>query len=173
MLFKKLYFFVVVCCTALCSLTVFTGDVATSAASRKHDSARSSQPIKAAEAAPDSAGKSGSSTRKRARPHMSLSQRRERHNSKERERRWAATTNSWRCLCTLCNLWHGEIWTYFLNQDLMFFFLGYSHSHIQYIHSPDTLLTTPVQLFVNANDQTKHQKGVEGWFKWLWTLHGY
>ncbi|XP_040008676.1 uncharacterized protein LOC120803811 isoform X2 [Xiphias gladius] len=62
-------------------------DVVTPAASRKRGSARSSQPIKAAKAAPDSAGESGSSTRKQARSCMSLSQRKERHNSKERERR--------------------------------------------------------------------------------------
>ncbi|XP_044068462.1 transcription factor-like 5 protein isoform X2 [Siniperca chuatsi] len=60
-------------------------DVATpAAASRKHGSTHSSQPGKAT---PDSAGESGSSTRKRRRPHVSLSQRREKHNSKERERR--------------------------------------------------------------------------------------
>lgn len=68
----------------------FIDDVVTPAASRKRGSARSSQPIKAAKAAkaaPDSAGESGSSTRKQARSCMSLSQRKERHNSKERERR--------------------------------------------------------------------------------------
>ncbi|XP_074499900.1 uncharacterized protein LOC141772617 [Sebastes fasciatus] len=62
-------------------------DVATHAALRKHASTHSSQPIKAATAAPDSAGESGSSTRRTAQPHMSLIQRRERHNTKERERR--------------------------------------------------------------------------------------
>ncbi|XP_040920311.1 transcription factor-like 5 protein [Toxotes jaculatrix] len=49
--------------------------VATPATSRKHGGAC------------NLAGESGSSTRKRARPCMSLSQRKERHNSKERERR--------------------------------------------------------------------------------------
>ncbi|XP_070767303.1 transcription factor-like 5 protein [Enoplosus armatus] len=63
-------------------------DVATPAApSRKHCSTHSSQPVKAAKSTPDSAGESGSSARKRPRSHVSLSQRRERHNSKERERR--------------------------------------------------------------------------------------
>ncbi|XP_029291314.1 LOW QUALITY PROTEIN: transcription factor-like 5 protein [Cottoperca gobio] len=62
-------------------------DVVTSAAFRKHGSTHSSQPIKAALSAPDSAGESGSSSKKRARAHMSLIQRKERHNSKERERR--------------------------------------------------------------------------------------
>ncbi|KAI3357554.1 hypothetical protein L3Q82_015971, partial [Scortum barcoo] len=62
-------------------------DAATLAASKKHDSSCSSRPVKAAKADPDSADKSESGTRKRARPHMSLSQRKERHNSKERERR--------------------------------------------------------------------------------------
>ncbi|XP_070695375.1 transcription factor-like 5 protein [Pempheris klunzingeri] len=61
--------------------------VATLTASGKHGCPVSPQPVKAAEAAPDSAGESGSSTRKRPRSHISLSQRRERHNSKERERR--------------------------------------------------------------------------------------
>uniref|UniRef100_A0A3Q0QSM6 BHLH domain-containing protein n=1 Tax=Amphilophus citrinellus TaxID=61819 RepID=A0A3Q0QSM6_AMPCI len=42
---------------------------------------------KAAKAAPDSAGESQSGTRKSARSCMSLSQRKEKHNSKERERR--------------------------------------------------------------------------------------
>ncbi|KAK5863844.1 hypothetical protein PBY51_000841 [Eleginops maclovinus] len=42
---------------------------------------------KVASTDPDSAGKSGSSTRKKAQPHMSHIQRRERHNIKERERR--------------------------------------------------------------------------------------
>lgn len=42
---------------------------------------------KAAKAAPDSAGEPQSSRRKIARSSMLLSQRRERHNSKERERR--------------------------------------------------------------------------------------
>ncbi|XP_067448833.1 transcription factor-like 5 protein isoform X1 [Thunnus thynnus] len=62
-------------------------DLAISAASRKHGSAHSSRPVKAAKAAPDSAGGSGSSSGKTARSCMSLSQRREKHNSKERERR--------------------------------------------------------------------------------------
>lgn len=71
----------------LCTLVFFIDDVTTLAASRKHGSTHSPPPIKGAKAAPDSAGESGSSTRKRPRPHMSLSQRRERHNNKERERR--------------------------------------------------------------------------------------
>ncbi|XP_018556711.1 transcription factor-like 5 protein isoform X1 [Lates calcarifer] len=58
-------------------------DVVTPAASRK----RGSQLTKAAKAAPDSAAESGNSARKRAGFCMSHSQRRERHNSKERERR--------------------------------------------------------------------------------------
>ncbi|XP_071332870.1 transcription factor-like 5 protein isoform X2 [Trachinotus anak] len=62
-------------------------DEVTPAASRKCGSARSSQLIKAAKGASESAGESGSSTRKRAQSCMSHSQRRERHNSKERERR--------------------------------------------------------------------------------------
>ncbi|KAM9351005.1 transcription factor-like 5 protein [Symphorus nematophorus] len=63
-------------------------DVATpAAASKKEGSTHSSQPIKAAKMALDSAGKPGSSSKKRGRPHMPVSQRRERHNSKERERR--------------------------------------------------------------------------------------
>uniref|UniRef100_A0A3B4VLW8 BHLH domain-containing protein n=1 Tax=Seriola dumerili TaxID=41447 RepID=A0A3B4VLW8_SERDU len=62
-------------------------DDVTPTASRKSGSARSSQPIKAAKAASESAGETGSSTRKRAQFCMSHSQRRERHNSKERERR--------------------------------------------------------------------------------------
>ncbi|XP_075955904.1 uncharacterized protein LOC142958356 [Anarhichas minor] len=59
-------------------------DVATPAAFRKHGGTRTSRPSKAA---PDSAGESGSSTSKRTRSHLSLIQRREVHNSKERKRR--------------------------------------------------------------------------------------
>nr|XP_033484563.1 transcription factor-like 5 protein [Epinephelus lanceolatus] len=62
-------------------------DVVTPTTPRKHDSTHSSQHIQAASAAPDSAGESGNNTRKRARPHMTFIQRRERHNTKERERR--------------------------------------------------------------------------------------
>ncbi|XP_054465348.1 transcription factor-like 5 protein [Anoplopoma fimbria] len=62
-------------------------DLATAAAFRKHGITHSSQPSKAASAAPDSAGESGSSISRRVRSNMSLIQRRERHNSKERERR--------------------------------------------------------------------------------------
>ncbi|XP_076598266.1 transcription factor-like 5 protein [Chaetodon auriga] len=61
--------------------------VTPAAASRKSGSTDRSQPIKTAKAAVDSTGKSGSSVGKRARPLLSPSQRRERHNSKERERR--------------------------------------------------------------------------------------
>ncbi|XP_038578079.1 transcription factor-like 5 protein [Micropterus salmoides] len=69
-------------------LVNIANDVATSAAaSRKHGSTCTFQPIKAHKVIPDSAGESGSSTRKRPQPHVLLSQRRERHNSKERERR--------------------------------------------------------------------------------------
>ncbi|XP_068453500.1 transcription factor-like 5 protein isoform X3 [Clinocottus analis] len=58
------------------------------AAFRKRGSTHGSQHSKAASAGPDSAGESGSSSAsKRSRSHMSLIQRRERHNSKERERR--------------------------------------------------------------------------------------
>ncbi|KAL3064548.1 hypothetical protein OYC64_000745 [Pagothenia borchgrevinki] len=62
-------------------------DVVTRTAFRKHGCTQSSPPTKVASTDPDFAGKSGSSTRKRARPHMSHIQRRERHNIKERERR--------------------------------------------------------------------------------------
>ncbi|KAK9514908.1 hypothetical protein VZT92_025590 [Zoarces viviparus] len=62
-------------------------DVATLAAFRKRGGTRTSPPSKAASAAPDSAGESGSSTSKRNRSHLSLIQRREVHNSKERKRR--------------------------------------------------------------------------------------
>ncbi len=77
-----------VSCLGFFSLVLFIDNVATpAAASREHDNNHSTQPMTAAKAAPDSARKSESSTRKIARPHVSLSQRRERHNSKERERR--------------------------------------------------------------------------------------
>nr|XP_046253407.1 transcription factor-like 5 protein isoform X2 [Scatophagus argus] len=56
-------------------------------ASRKYDRTHSFQPIKTVKAAPHSAGESGSSAGKKAQSRMSHSQRRERHNSKERERR--------------------------------------------------------------------------------------
>lgn len=84
LLLSEIYNFV----SSIFSLMFFIGDVATPAAvSRKHGSTHSSQPIKTAKAASDSTGKSGSSTRKRACSYMSLSQRKERHNRKERERR--------------------------------------------------------------------------------------
>lgn len=60
---------------------------APAAFSRKPSGTHGSQPIKAAKAAPDSARESGSSTKKKAYSHASVSQRREKHNSKERERR--------------------------------------------------------------------------------------
>uniref|UniRef100_UPI0037E70AEA transcription factor-like 5 protein n=1 Tax=Semicossyphus pulcher TaxID=241346 RepID=UPI0037E70AEA len=62
-------------------------NVLTSAASRKQGSTRSHQYKKGAKAAPGSAGGSGSSSRNKTQSHMSPSQRRERHNCKERERR--------------------------------------------------------------------------------------
>ncbi|KAA8590839.1 transcription factor-like 5 protein isoform X1 [Etheostoma spectabile] len=68
-------------------LTNIESDAVTVAAFRKHGSTHSSQSIMVALTAPDSAGESGSSTRKRVRSHMSLIQRREKHNCKERERR--------------------------------------------------------------------------------------
>ncbi|XP_023284441.1 transcription factor-like 5 protein [Seriola lalandi dorsalis] len=68
-------------------VTNMCDDEVTPTASRKSGSACGSRPIKAANAASESAGESGSSTRKRAQFCMSHSQRRERHNSKERERR--------------------------------------------------------------------------------------
>ncbi|XP_073327055.1 uncharacterized protein [Pagrus major] len=52
-----------------------------------HGYTQSSQRNRSAKAAPDSAGEPGTSTKKRARAGMSLSQRREKHNRKERERR--------------------------------------------------------------------------------------
>ncbi|XP_037334232.2 transcription factor-like 5 protein [Pungitius pungitius] len=54
---------------------------------RKHRSPRGPRPGRPASASPDSAGGCGGGTSKRARPHMSLIQRRERHNNMERERR--------------------------------------------------------------------------------------
>ncbi|XP_071750736.1 transcription factor-like 5 protein [Centroberyx gerrardi] len=66
---------------------VETNAVAKPAAPNKHVRARGPRPLKAAKAAPDSAGQAGSSTRKRARSCVESSQRRERHNSKERDRR--------------------------------------------------------------------------------------
>lgn len=77
-------------CINLCqtlSVMFFIGDMGSLAASGKHVGTHNSQPAKAAKVATDSAGEAGSSTRKRARSYMSLNQRRERHNSKERERR--------------------------------------------------------------------------------------
>ncbi|XP_042347612.1 uncharacterized protein LOC121946873 [Plectropomus leopardus] len=68
-------------------LDTIGNDVAIPTASGKHGGTHGPQPVKAAPAAPDSAGESRSSTSKRARSHMLLIQRRERHNSKERERR--------------------------------------------------------------------------------------
>ncbi|XP_040048457.2 transcription factor-like 5 protein [Gasterosteus aculeatus] len=70
--------------TAEQQLVTTGNDVGTPAVFRKHGGPR---PGRAASAAPDSAGESGSSASKRARSHISLIQRRERHNSKERERR--------------------------------------------------------------------------------------
>ncbi|XP_070825678.1 transcription factor-like 5 protein [Chaetodon trifascialis] len=61
--------------------------VTPAAASRKSGSTNRSQSIKTAKAALGSFGKSGSRIGKRAQPLLSPSQRRERHNSKERERR--------------------------------------------------------------------------------------
>ncbi|XP_034551322.1 transcription factor-like 5 protein isoform X2 [Notolabrus celidotus] len=57
-------------------------DVATSAAFRKHGNTHSSHPRKGAKAAG-----SGSNIKKKIQAHLSPSQRREKHNSKERERR--------------------------------------------------------------------------------------
>uniref|UniRef100_A0A8C3A3V9 BHLH domain-containing protein n=1 Tax=Cyclopterus lumpus TaxID=8103 RepID=A0A8C3A3V9_CYCLU len=62
-------------------------DVATPAAFKKHGSTHGSRHRRSASAGPGSAGESGSSTSRRPQSHMSLIQRRERHNSKERERR--------------------------------------------------------------------------------------
>ncbi|XP_059189957.1 transcription factor-like 5 protein [Centropristis striata] len=61
--------------------------VAAPVALRKHSSTHTLHPNKAASAAPDSAGESGNRNRKRARTQMTIFQRREKHNSKERERR--------------------------------------------------------------------------------------
>ncbi|XP_061590828.1 transcription factor-like 5 protein [Cololabis saira] len=61
--------------------------VATPAAYKINCSNLSSQSTKAAKAAPESVGESQRSSCKRARPGMPLSLRRERHNSKERDRR--------------------------------------------------------------------------------------
>ncbi|XP_047424774.1 transcription factor-like 5 protein [Mugil cephalus] len=66
---------------------VNTGKVGTTAASRNQCSTHCSQPAKAAKAAPDSARESQSRARIRPQSCMTLSQRKERHNSKERERR--------------------------------------------------------------------------------------
>nr|XP_020466368.1 transcription factor-like 5 protein [Monopterus albus] len=68
-------------------LVTTENDVTPPAASKKHSHTHCSKPLKAAKSAPRSAGEAGSSTRKRARSCMSLSQRRDRHNNKERERR--------------------------------------------------------------------------------------
>ncbi|KAL6119209.1 tcfl5 [Pungitius sinensis] len=68
-------------------LVTIGNDSGTPAVFRKHRGPRGPRPGRPASAAPDSAGGCGGSTSKRARAHMSLIQRRERHNSKERERR--------------------------------------------------------------------------------------
>ncbi|KAM8862379.1 uncharacterized protein AB9W97_017794 isoform 1-T2 [Spinachia spinachia] len=68
-------------------LVTIGNDVGTPAVLRKHDAPPGPRPGWASSTAPDYAGGCGSSTSKRARSHMSLIQRRERHNSKERERR--------------------------------------------------------------------------------------
>ncbi|XP_072224084.1 uncharacterized protein [Leuresthes tenuis] len=68
-------------------LVKFEKDAATPAVYRNHHGSLYPQPRKAAEAAPDSAGESQSGGWKKARSCLSLSQRRERHNTKERERR--------------------------------------------------------------------------------------
>ncbi|KAK2851644.1 hypothetical protein Q5P01_007920 [Channa striata] len=62
-------------------------EVATPAASSKHNHARKSQPSKATKASTETAGQTGKFTRKRAQRCALPNQRRERHNSKERERR--------------------------------------------------------------------------------------
>ncbi|XP_068996683.1 transcription factor-like 5 protein [Embiotoca jacksoni] len=70
-------------------LVMIEKDVATPAASRSHCSVHCSLTTKAAKAkqTADSAGKSQNNGKKKARPCLSISQRKERHNSKERERR--------------------------------------------------------------------------------------